>query len=327
MNQLFGHRTFGAEDEMDPHLSQSPQSGDGNQISMLWHPQGFNYPALVGRALTNAERGDMPNIRMPVRLIGIDTPETNASTDAQARKIDEQFLELAQWIRKGKVKLTREFTDYTLPRLEAGHAAALQMRNAKEASVYFDAITKERLCLPSGRRRELFIRAGEQSFDYGNKLLVYLAPRYNDKELRSMSRKERSTFNLDYIRAGWAAPFVIYPNIPGEYDMPLLIEAVSEAIEAERGIWRDHLRLLPYEYRLLTLLYDVTKNIIGGANLSAEEQFGFRSRYCVDMRSLVIYSYDGYGSIPPQYRLWVWRRHLRKAISDLNLKPSPNLVV
>ena len=126
---------------------------------------------------------------------------------------------------------------------------------------------------------------------------------------------------------GWAAPFLIYPNIPGEYDMPLLIVAVTVAIEAERGIWRDHLRLLPYEYRLLTLHYEVTKEIIGGANLSAEEQFGFRSRYCVDMGTLLIHSYDGYGAIPPQFRLWVWRRHLRKAISDLNLKPSPNLVV
>ena len=327
MNQLFGRRGLGAEDDLEPRFTQVTHTDEQNQVSLLWHPQGFNYPALVGRALTNAERGDLPNIRMPVRLIGVDTPETNATTEAQAQKIDEQFLELAQWIRKGKVKLTRTFADFVLPRLEAGHAAFLQMRNAKEAAVFFDSITKERLCLPSGRRRELFIRAGEEPFDYGNKLLVYLAPRFNDKELRSMTRKERSTFNLDYIRAGWAAPFIIYPNIPGEYDMPLLIEAVTEAIEAERGIWRDHLRLLPYEYRLLTLLYDVTKEIIGGANLSAEEQFGFRSRYCVDMRTLVIHSYDGYGAIPPQYRLWVWRRHLRRAISDLNLKPSPNLVV
>jgi hypothetical protein len=46
-----------------------------------------------------------------------------------------------------------------------------------------------------------------------------------------------------------AAPFVIYPSIPGEPDLLLLLEAAAGARAAPRGIWTDDQTLLAYEYR------------------------------------------------------------------------------
>jgi hypothetical protein len=44
-----------------------------------------------------------------------------------------------------------------------------------------------------------------------------------------------ATINLDLVEAGHAAPFVIYPSVPGELDLPLLLEAASAAVGAPRG--------------------------------------------------------------------------------------------
>lgn len=304
-----------------------PEAAQNEAISVLWHPTGFDLPTVAGRALSDVSHGATPSIRFPVRLIGVDVPEAPAQTASAVAKVDQQLLELAQWIRNGKVKVARTFADYVLPRLEGGNAAAKQAQYATEAALFMKENTHKRLALPSGRKRELLIRTAEEPFDFGHKLLVYVAPRYTKRELRKMTRRDRSTFNLDLIAAGWAAPFIFYPNIPGEADLPLLIEASSRAIDGSRGIWRDFQRLMPYEFRMLCMLHDVTKQVMSGKDMTAEELFGWRSRYCVDMRSLIVHSYDNYHAIPPQYRLWVWRRNLRKAISDLNLRPSANLVM
>lgn len=74
--------------------------------------------------------------------------------------------------------------------------------------------TPTRRCLPKLQRAGL----PEAPFDTNGRLLAYLAPNYSAAERNEMTREQRSTFNLDMVRAGWAVPFVLYPAIPGELD-------------------------------------------------------------------------------------------------------------
>ncbi|HKQ00418.1 MAG TPA: hypothetical protein VJ735_08810 [Actinomycetes bacterium] len=37
--------------------------------------------------------GDTPNIRLPVRLLSVDTPEVTARTDQRAQAIDQEFVQ------------------------------------------------------------------------------------------------------------------------------------------------------------------------------------------------------------------------------------------
>ena len=87
------------------------------------------------------------------------------------------------------------------------------------------------------------------------------------------------------MASGWATLFVIYSSIPGELDLPLLIEAAVDAATARRGIWASDEMLPAYEYRAVEKLYRVTKKIVEGAELRAGEAHSWRERYCVNMRT------------------------------------------
>jgi hypothetical protein len=95
------------------------------------------------------------------------------------------------------------------------------------------------------------------------------------------------------VRAGWAAPFIIYPSIPGELDMPLFLRTAEEAVEAKLGIWGDTATLLAYEYRAAEKLFDIANNIIVD-NEKPKDPRGWRERYCVDMRSRVLFGPEDY---------------------------------
>jgi hypothetical protein len=79
-----------------------------------------------------------------------------------------------------------------------------------------------------------------------------------------MPRRERSTFNLDLVEHGWAAPFVIYLSVPGELDLPRLVDAAATARSTSRGIWAQDATLLGYEYRAMEKLFRITKKIVAG---------------------------------------------------------------
>ena len=42
-------------------------------VEILWTPAGQNLPSPGSRALVDVSDGDTPNIRMPVRMLSIDT--------------------------------------------------------------------------------------------------------------------------------------------------------------------------------------------------------------------------------------------------------------
>jgi hypothetical protein len=108
---------------------------------------------------------------------------------------------------------------------------------------------------------------------------------------------------------------VIYPSIPGELDLPMLLDAAATARTAGLGIWADPLTLPGYEYRCLERLHEVTAKIVAG-----------RERYCADMRDRVLHGPEDYSDIPPEYRLWFWAADIGEAVSRLNLTPARALV-
>lgn len=131
-------------------------------IQVLWSPAGESIPNIGEKAVADVTDGDTPNIRMPVRMLSVDTPEVTAKSEAGAQNVDGRFMELARWIREGKAPVTRAFADYILPRLETGRAGTLQFQQGRAASAWFKARVDERLKVPgSDRVRRLFVRTAD----------------------------------------------------------------------------------------------------------------------------------------------------------------------
>lgn len=294
-------------------------------IQILWTPAGQQLPSLGSRALVDVSDGDTPNIRMPVRMLSIDTPEVTARSDESAARIDTEFLQLATWMREGKAPVTSAFRDYILPKLETGRAGTLQLEQGREASTFYKNISDKRLSRPSGKPRSLFVRAADERFDRYGRLLAYVAPSYSAEERAEMTRRERSTFNLDLVESGWAAPFVLFPSIPGELDMPLFLEAAVAAQEQKRGQYAEPLSLYAYEYRACEKLHDITKKLVSGEKLRFSEQIAWRSRYCVDMRTRTLHGPEAYFQVSEPYRIWLWPDDVQRAIGMLNLTPAASL--
>ena len=208
-------------------------------VQVLWSPAGTSMPSLGDRALVDVTDGDTPNIRMPIRMLSVDTPEVTARTAAGAAAVDQKFAQLAEWIGEGKAPISAGLAAHLRPKLATGQAGTLQFTQGTAASAFAKRNIDTRLTRPDGSRRNLFIRVTETPFDDNGRLLAYIAPNYSAKERETLSRAERATFNLDLLAAGWAAPFVIFPSIPGELDLPLLVDAAARARTAGAGIWSD----------------------------------------------------------------------------------------
>jgi endonuclease YncB( thermonuclease family) len=277
--------------------------------------------------LVDVSDGDTPNIRMPIRMLSVDTPEVTAKSEAGAQKVDQKFTQLAAWIQAGTAPVSGSFAAHILPKLSTGAAGTLQFNQGKQASAWFKARAELRLKRPnSNRRRNLFVRTSDQPFDNYHRLLAYVSPSYSSKELSSMTRKERATFNLDLIESGWAAPFVLFPNIPGELDLPVFLEAAAEARDAGRGQYGDPLSIAAYEYRMCEKLHSISAKIAAGEKLSVKKRLAWRSRYAADMRNRTLHGPESYMSVPMHYRLWIWPQDVQKAIGSLNLTPAEDLV-
>lgn len=295
-------------------------------IQIMWSPAGVTMQSVGARALVDITDGDTPNIRMPIRMLSVDTPEVTARSEQRARAIDEEFRQLAEWIQQGRAPISRWLADVVGPKLATGRAGTLQFQQGRDASAFAKDNAEQRLTRPNGSKRNLFTRIAERPFDDNGRLLAYVAPDYSATERRTLTRRERATFNLDLVATGWAAPFIIYPSIPGELDLPLFVEAAVDAVNARRGIWASDETLLAYEYRAMEKLYRVTKKIVEGGELRAGEAHSWRERYCADMRTRTLHGPEDYADIPAPYRLWIWPDDVADAVSRLNLVPAPRLV-
>ena len=298
-----------------------------NPVQIFWSPIGVTMPSLDTKALVDIHDVDTPSIRMPVRMLSIDTPEVTADTAEGARRVDEKFAQLAEWIeqRPADVPISPRLADFLLPKLATGAAGTLQFSQGTAAADFAKSNAAQRLALPNGRQRTLFVRTADSPFDPNGRLLAYLAPNYSKAERETLTREQRSTFNLDMVRAGWAAPFIIFPSIPGELDLPLFLSTADDAVAAKRGIWGEPATLLAYEYRSVERLHGIAKTIIVDKKPVADPR-GWRERYCVDMRTRLLFGPEDYFEIDPIYRLWLWPADVRDAVGKLNLTPSPRLV-
>jgi endonuclease YncB( thermonuclease family) len=293
-------------------------------VQVLWSPAGATIPSLGDLALVDVHDGDTPSVRMSVRMLSIDTPEITAISAGGALNVDRKFAELAQWITDRKAPITPALAERVLPKLEKG--GTRQFEQGTKAAEFAKQNTAERLTRPNGRKRTLFVRTADAPFDTHHRLLAYLAPNYSAAERKTLTRAQRATFNLDMVVAGWAATFVIYPSIPGELDLPMLLDAAATARTTGRGIWADPLTLPGYEYRCLERLHEVTAKIVAGEDVAAAERFSWRERYCADMRDRVLHGPEDYSDIEPEYRLWFWAADVGEAVSRLNLTPARALV-
>lgn len=305
----------------------SPTEDDVIQhLQIFWSPAGATLPSLGARALVDVTDGDTPNIRMPVRMLSVDTPEVTARTEQRAAEIDQEFKQLAEWIDEGIAPIEKPLARFLGPKLDTGRAGRLHFQQGQAASAFGKQNIEDRLRKPDGTQRTLFIRVADSPFDNNNRLLAYVAPNFSARERQELPRHKRATFNLDLVTSGWAAPFVIYPSIPGALDLPMLIAAATNARAARTGIWADPTTLLPYEYRAMEKLFRITRKIVNKQRLEPGEEHSWRERYCADMRTRTLHGPEEYFSVDPEYRLWLWPKDLNEAVGRLNLTPAATLV-
>jgi len=291
------------------------------KVKIFWDPTGVTVDSLGTKDYLRATDGDTPYVSMSIRMLSIDTPEVHYPGNQKPSKQDANLAQLAAWIQQGKAPVNRGLGDYLQPKLATGTAGTLQEQQGAQATEVFKNLLSSKLTLPSGRKRNVFIQAADEHFDQYGRLLAYLAPNYGAEERASMSRKDRATFNLLMVEAGWAASFPIYPSVPGFPDLVLLHDAAKDAYENKRGIWADPMTLAGYEFRMCVKLHEVTKKLVDGKKLSSAEKYGWISRYCVDMTTKEIFYPQDYFKVQPYNRIFVWPKDVIEAVAKMNLTP------
>ena len=208
------------------------------------------------------------------------------------------------------------------PKLATGGAGTLQEQQGEKAQEEFTQLLEAKLTRPSGSKRTVFLRAADQPFDQYGRLLAYMAPSYTAKELATMSRKDRATFNLLMVDSGWAASFPIYPSLPQHIDLMMLRESAKETFDNHKGAWADPAMLTGYEFRMCLRLHDVTKKLVAGNNLKSSERNGWVERYCLDMTTREIFYPQNYYRVKPHDRIFVWPEDVSEAVGKINLLPG-----
>lgn len=290
--------------------------------AIFWTPAGITLDSLGSKQLVDVTDGDTPNIRMPIRMLSIDTPETYPD----GPRLDAAFAALVPWIESGRAPIDPYLAEALLPKLRAPQPASRHKAMGERAKEAFLRLLEERLARPDGSRRTLFLRTADEPFDKNGRLLAYVAPNYSRAERERLSRRERATFNLLLVEAGWAAPFLVFPSIPGELDLPLLHAAAKAAIADRRGIWSDPLLLLPYELRALERLVAIRSDLEAGKPIAERALWGWIERYCADITTRLLYRPQRYVEVAPENRLFIWPHQVRDAVARLALAPAPSTV-
>ena len=208
-----------------------------------------------------------------------------------------------------------------MPKL-TGNAGTLQEQQGIQATQAFQNMLDTKLTQPNGKKRPLFIRAADEHFDQYGRLLAYIAPNYSAEEREKMTRSERATFNLLMVEDGWAAPFPIYPSVPGYPDLVLLRDAAKDAYDNKKGIWNNLLTLTGYEFRMCIKLHETTKKLVNGEKLYGTKRYEWIERYCVDMTTKEIYFPQDYHRVKPYNRIFIWPKDVIEAVAKMNLAPA-----
>jgi len=293
-----------------------------SQVKIFWDPSGFELDALGTKKYLRATDGDTPYVSMSIRMLSIDTPEVHYPGFQKPSKHDAKLAQLADWLQAGRAPVSSGLAEYLHPKLATGTAGTLQEGQGESATVKFKELLDEKLTRPSGRKRSVFLQAADRPFDHYGRLLAYMAPSYSAKERASMSRKDRATFNLLMIESGWAASFPIYPSIPRYADLVMLQEAAKDAYDHKKGAWADPVMLTGYEFRMCVRLYEVTKKLVDGQELSSKERYGWVTRFCADMTTRQIFYPSSYYKVAPYNRIFIWPEDVAEAVGRMNLLPA-----
>ena len=290
-----------------------------SEVKIFWDPQGIELDSLGKKKYIRSTDGDTPYVSVSIRMLSIDTPEVHYPGNAKPSKQDENLKKLAEWINQGKAPVTKELGQYLLPKLETGNAGTLHEEQGKKATKEFEDIISKKLTKPNGKKRTVFIKAANESFDQYGRLLAYMAPSYTKKELQSLPFADRSTFNLLMIKSGWAASFPIYPSLPKYTDLILLQQNGKEAFENKKGAWKNDKTLTGYEFRMCVRLYETTRKII---NKKSVRTNSWITRYCLDMTTREIFHPQDYHKIEPYNRIFIWAKDVSSAVGKMNLLPA-----
>lgn len=289
------------------------------RVQLFWDPAGFELDTLGSQEYLEFfdHDGDTPQIAMPVRMLSIDSAEKYYGKPTA--KYDEELGQLAMWMQEGKTPMHDRLIAYLVPKLATGQAGTLQQQHGERASQELKQLLQTKLTKPSGKKRELFLRASNEVFDDNKRLLLYIAPNYTLAERETMTRRERATFNLLMIQSGWAAPFLIYPSLPQYVDLVMFHEDAQAVAEQGRGAWADPLMLTGYEFRMCVKLYEITKQLVAGKKLSTTEKYAWITRYCADMMTRELFEPQDYYQVKPWDRVFIWPKDVSEAVARLNL--------
>lgn len=296
-------------------------------LKIFWTPDGITLDSIRDKRLVDISDGDTPNIRMNVRMLSIDTPEKRPTGKIRNKnELQAMFQEVATWIETGDSPVNANLAAHLVPRLKRSDAVANHLAQGAQATAAHEGLVETKLRRPTGSVRPLFVRVADQRFDQYGRLLAYVAPSYSAKERRTMTRRERATFNFLMIENGWAAPFILFPSIPGEKDLPMVQEAGHDAVTQGKGAWADDKLLTGYEFRSCERLAALKKKLNGRSTLNRGEWFGWIHRYCADMSTGTLYAPQDYCLVAPQNRIFIWQDDVRRAVAELNLTPSDALI-
>lgn len=271
-------------------------------------------PAAPHRLFTISD-GDTPTILQPVRMVSIDTPEKSHYA-GKAETAQPKLDRCRQLLLDGTYPAIPDtLRTYLVDRLDP-EAAARHIAAGEQASVEFDLLMRERLTRADGSQRPLATIATGEILDRYGRMLAYLAPWFSGSAsdpLPPRGDPRRRTFNLDMAANGWAAPFLIYPSLPGNADLNLFLDETRAAWRERRGAWRKYGRklLLGYEYRLAVKL--------GTETPPAKAMADAFQRVCVDVRKMRSVGLYGWAKVPPPDRLWFWATDAEKAIADMGV--------
>jgi len=288
-------------------------------INIFWDPSGSTLDKTSRKTYSGPPAdGDTPYLRMPIRMLSVDTPETSYPTIGKPSNSDARLLQLANWLKNGDIRIDPGLKDHLVPRLETGQAGSLQQQQGEAAKAALKQLLDDRLTRPSGSKRSLYVRTSNTPIDSYGRMLAYIAPSYSSTELPQKSIEERYTFNLGMVANGWAAPLIIYPSIPKHSDLKLMQEKSKEAVDLKKGAWANDLMLTAYEWRMCIKLYKQAKKLMDGTIKSISSSYWI-SRYVLDMTTRKIYYPQKYYLVKPYNRLFVWKDDVQDAVAQLNL--------
>lgn len=292
-----------------------------SKVSIFWDPTSLTVDSLGKKNLISTSDADTVKISVAIRMLSIDAPELHYPNNKKPSKQDANLAQLATWIQSGEAPIQNDLGQYLLPKLATGQAGTLQEQQGNQAKTFFKTLVDNKLKPPGGKKRNLFVHAADEHFDSYGRLLAYIAPSYTSKELDTMSRMDRATFNLLLVEAGWAASFPIYPSIPSYPDLVLLQKAAKDAVDNKLGIWADPMTLTGYEFRMCVKLYQITQRLVDGEDLNRYVKGGWISRYCVDMTTREVFYPQDYFKVKTYNRIFLWPNDVAEAVTTMNLVP------